>query len=73
MSLLRKSLLNQSRKNNNINQQDKSLQRFDKVLSKLYDIDNSKIDALRLVYMYIYSKGRDINLESLIKKLKCLE
>ena len=67
MSLLRKTLLNQSKINKEENM---CLKRFDNVLSKLYEIDNPKIDALRLVYMYINSKGRDINLENLIKILK---
>lgn len=67
MSLLKRSILNEKK---SVNQQDKTLYKINKILTKLCNFDNTKIDAIRLLYMYLNSNGRDINLEYLIKKLK---
>ena len=67
MSLLKRSILNEKK---SINQQDKTLNKINKILTKLYNHDNTKIDTIRLLYLYLNGNGRDINLEYLIKKLK---
>ena len=49
---------------------DLSFIKLNKILSKLIDVDNDKVDALRMVSMYIESSGRDIDLPKLISFLK---
>ena len=49
---------------------DKSMIKLNKLLTKLSNIDNGKVDALRLATMYVESSGRDINLPQLIRFLK---
>ena len=60
----------ESKSNKKIN--DTTLKKLNLLLSKLVNIDNNVVDGIRLAVLYAESRGRDINLNQIVKKIKSL-
>lgn len=56
--------------NKRLVKQTQQLKKIESILEKTREIDNDKVDAIRLLFLYLESEGDDIKYRNLMKFLK---